>query len=131
MVDHDRPRDRQPQAGSLSLHRDCISGPEEAAEEVLLVLSPDPDAGVCDLDPGPVADVLQPDLDPARVKGLSTNTASTPSARAISWPTITPPIAGETTIPIRDRISSGIVAASPSARRAARSGSISTRAHCR
>ena len=49
--------------------------------------------------------------------GRSTNSASTPSARPISWPMITPPIAGETTMSIRDRSSRGIEAASAPARR--------------
>ena len=63
--------------------------------------------------------------------GRSTKIASTPSARPISWPMITPPIAGETTFWICPRSSRGSFCASASASRPARSGSISTRAHCR
>ena len=43
-----------------------------------------------------------------------------PSARPISWPMITPPIAGETTASIASRTSAGSLAASASASRAAR-----------
>ena len=49
--------------------------------------------------------------------GRSTKIASTPSARPISWPMMTPPIAGETTISIRARRSRGSVPASAAARR--------------
>src|SRR4051794_4130770 len=63
--------------------------------------------------------------------GRSTNIAGLPSARPISWPMITPPIAGDTTASIRSRTSAGIFAASARASRSARAGSIRTRAHCR
>ncbi len=63
--------------------------------------------------------------------GRSRNIASRPSERPISWPMMTPPIAGETTASMRLRISSGRPEARAWARRDARAGSISTRAHCR
>ena len=59
--------------------------------------------------------------------GRSTNIAGRPSARPISWPMITPPIAGETTGSICSRMSEGIFAASACASRSGRTRSISTR----
>jgi hypothetical protein len=49
--------------------------------------------------------------------GRSTNIAGTPSARPISWPMITPPIAGETTAAMRPRRSAGSLATSVRASR--------------
>jgi hypothetical protein len=78
--------------------------------------------------PGSIA---KPRLSSKVPVGRSTKMAGRPSERPTSWPMMTPPIAGETTISILDLISSGRLRARAEAKRAAREGSISTRAHWR
>ena len=64
--------------------------------------------------------------------GRSRKIASLPSARPISWPMMMPPIAGrDHHVDLRARISRGIFCASATRQPPARSGFISTRAHCR